>query len=374
MLLSTMEPYKVGYNFPDIVEIALSATKTLYRTATNASSNCLTSYPRMPPHTYEEVFTNLVRLSAKRSTEWADMGIPGFPDDYSASYRAKYVTGWKEGATTHANEFKRPMWSALMETRACSARLALQLYVRCAVSGKQLELDADFASMVQAPKYRAPAATYQDYSNYVYKPAACIWANPNHPLWFTTQLDAFLETDNTPSQVVAYQLIVSTELVNVIHFLERVPALNKDEVIQLIRTAWSTSVALRETIFAGARPAEYNHSETFSAIFIICVQQELWKVLKSKGLSMRKGLYSAAWVSFKGHDDYVSGGSDLGFAALDATYEGEYFFGYGVETWPTGFTSASVTPRCLTFYDQAEEATRKLIIAKLDPQFLAAAK
>ena len=370
MLLSTIDPYR-GFNFPDIVEIALPATKTVYRNATNASSNCLTSYPRMPPHTYEEVFTNLVRLSAQRSTEWAEMGVPGADEDYAANFLATYRAGWIDGARTTPNQNSRSAWSEIIENRAASARLALQLYVRCAVSGTQFEPNADFAALVQAPTMRNPAtATFRDYSNYVYKPAACIWANPNHPLWFTTQLNVFRAKDNTPSQVVAFQLIVSTELVNVIHFLERVPALNKDEVIQLIRTAWSTSVALRETIFAGGRTPEYSHSETLSAIFTICLQQELWKVLKSKGLETQKKQYYAAWASFVGHDKCVKTGTDLGFGTLDATYEGEYSFGYGVETWPTGFTSASARHQGLTFYDLAEEATRLLITNNLNPRFL----
>ena len=97
MLLSTMDPCSNSFNFPDIVETALPELKSKYHTATGETvSNCLTSYPRMQPHTYEEVFTKLVRLLAQRSTEWTEMGIPGTPDDLATFFRDQYIDGWTD--------------------------------------------------------------------------------------------------------------------------------------------------------------------------------------------------------------------------------------------------------------------------------------
>ena len=359
LLMSTLEPYFGSFNLPDIISETFVDWKQNYRTRTgNPISNCLTSYPRMPPHTFEDVFDSLLTRSSQRSTEWAELSIaPIFDDTVGTGLQAAYAG---------ANTLPPDAWADVMELKAVKCRLELQLYMRCAVPGSRLKFNADFTNTVSSAR-KDNTNRDQNYGNWLYKPAACIWANPNHPLWFTVHLQEAQKRYKNATLTAAYHLIVTQEVVNVVHYMERSGKVNPTEGRTLVRDAWSRAARL---LSAAPAPIDRLLAETFSALFSICLQEALYKQFRNKGMDPAAELDFLVAYSIKKHQNACCP-SGAASAGVDANYHGYLIMGHGVETLPTGFTPLSIADKVqITFHDLASADLVDYVKGSLDLAFL----
>ena len=125
LLMSTFNPHRGSFNFPDIINEKFVEWKQHYRDRTrNDTSNCLTLYPRMLLHSYEDAFDGLLFRSSERATQWGELSAAAiFSDTVGANLQCSYATG----VSSTADRLPPDAWADLMELKAVKCRLELQL-------------------------------------------------------------------------------------------------------------------------------------------------------------------------------------------------------------------------------------------------------
>ena len=140
----------------------------------------------------------------------------------------------------------------------------------------------------------------QNYGNWLYKPAACIWANPNHPLWFTVYLQEAKRRYRNATLTTVYHLIVTQEVVNIVHYMERNTRVTPEEGCTLVQCAWSKAARLLSAV---PDPINHLHAETFSALFSICLQEALYVFFLNKNYHPAIDTDFLVAYSTKKHED-----------------------------------------------------------------------